>query len=819
MKISFNWLKQYINFDLSLEDTAKYLTDCGLEVECFEDFETVKGGLDGFVIGEVLTCENHPDSDHLHITTVNTGTMQPLTIVCGAANVAQGQKVVVATIGAVVYHDQDSFVIKKSKIRGVVSEGMICAEDEIGIGSSHDGIMVLDANAKPGTLAAAYFKVENDAIFDIGLTPNRSDAISHFGVARDLYAVLKVNNIPCSPIIYPNVEDYIPSAKMSAVDIVLEDKIGCPRYTGLTIHDVEVGESPEWLKNRLRSIGCRPINNVVDVTQYIMFEIGQPLHAFDADKIIGNKVIIKKLPEGTPFTTLDGHEVKLSSEDLMICNEEEGMCIAGVYGGVKSGVTFNTKNVFLESAYFNPCSIRKTSKRHNLKTDASFRYERGCDPEITKYAIKRAVNLIQELTGATKISVITDIYPTEIERKKIILSFDEINRVAGKDIDRQLVSNILLLLGMEVHANREEQLMVTIPLNKNDVTRPIDLIEEILRIYGYNNIEIPDTMTYKLSVDKKILNSDFQKIISQYLAGNGFFEIMNNSLTKKSYSQSFDFIDENRTVAILNPLSSELSVLRQSLLFSGLENIVRNINNKNPNLKLFEFGNCYQKNMTATKEDVVSNRFIENPVLSIFLTGNSGNANWCQAAQEMDFFLLKNYVHNLFRILNFPILQLTTSVDDSTLFMENLCYFLGENQILKMGKIGPKVLKYFDIKKPVYYAEIYLDMLYPNCFKSEVEYRQISLAPEVKRDLALVIDRDISYEKLEFIAIKYGSKLLKQVRLFDVYEGDQIEAGKKSYALQFILQHNERTLSEEEINKVMSKLIAAYEKEIGARLR
>lgn len=819
MKISYNWLKQYIHFDLTPEITAKYLTSCGLEVEGIEEFETIKGGLKGFIIGEVLTCENHPDSDHLHVTTVNVGSESPLTIVCGASNIAQGQKVVVATIGAIVYFDQNSVTIKKSKIRGIVSEGMICAEDEIGIGSSHNGIMVLADNAKPGTSAASYFKVENDAIFEIGLTPNRSDAISHLGVARDLYAVLKVNNIPCSPIISPNVEDYIPTAKMNAVDVVLEDKNGCPRYNGLTIQNVEVGESPEWLKNRLRSIGCRPINNVVDVTQYIMFEIGQPLHAFDADKIIGNKVIIKTLPEGTPFITLDGHEVKLSDEDLMICNAEKGMCIAGVYGGIESGVTSNTKNIFLESAYFNPLSVRKTSKRHNLKTDASFRFERGCDPEITKYAIIRAVNLIQELTGATKVSVITDIYPTEIERKKIILSFDEINKIAGKDIDRQLISNILLLLGMEVHANREEQLMVTIPLNKTDVTRPIDLIEEILRIYGYNNIEIPDSMTYQLSIDNNVSNSDYQKTISQYLASNGFFEIMNNSLTKKIYSEAFDFIDENRTVAIMNPLSNELNVLRQSLLFSGLENIVRNINNKNPNLKLFEFGNCYHKNIDALKRDDVTKRFIENPVLSIFITGSSGNDNWYQPAKEMDFFFLKNYIHNLFLILNFPMQLLKTSVENSELFLENLCYTLGENEILKMGKIHPKISKYFDIKKPVYYAEFYLDMLYPFCNNSPVEYRQITFAPEVKRDLALVIDKDVSYEKLEFIAIKYGSKLLKSVHLFDVYEGDKIEAGKKSYALQFVLRHNEKTLTEEEINIVMNKLIAAFQKEVGARLR
>ncbi|MEG1555697.1 MAG: phenylalanine--tRNA ligase subunit beta, partial [Bacteroidales bacterium] len=494
MKISFNWLKQYLNFDLSPEETGRYLTDCGLEVEGLEEFESVKGGLRGLVVGEVLTCEKHPDSDHLSITTVKTNHETVLNIVCGASNVAQGQKVIVAMVGATLYKGDEAFTIKKSKIRGITSEGMICAEDEIGVGNSHDGILVLNPSAKVGTPAADFFQLPTDYIFEIGLTPNRSDAISHVGVARDLHAILKINNIPCSTLMLPNASEFN-SYSQYKMDITIENSVACPRYTGLVLDHVTVKESPEWLQNRLKSIGIRPINNIVDITQFVMFELGQPMHAFDADKIKGNKVMIKNLPEGTPFVTLDGEEVKLSSEDLMICNAENGLCIAGVYGGRDSGVTQRTTAVFLESAYFNPVSVRKTSKRHSLKTDASFRYERGCDPEITVYAIKRAANLIKELAGADIVSDIMDVYPSEIERPKIRLHFDEINKIAGKQIEKQTVSNILLLLGMEIQTVDDEQMMVSIPLNKTDVTRPIDLIEEVLRIYGYNNIEIPDILT------------------------------------------------------------------------------------------------------------------------------------------------------------------------------------------------------------------------------------------------------------------------------------------------------------------------------------
>ena len=818
MKISFNWLKEYIKFDLSPNETAKYLTDCGLEVEGIEEFESVKGGLNGLVIGEVLTCEPHPDSDHLHLTTVNIGEETPLSIVCGAPNVATGQKVVVATIGTTLYKDDESFVIKKSKIRGAFSEGMICAEDEIGIGNSHDGIMILDEAAIPGTLASQYFNIKKDYVFEIGLTPNRSDAISHFGIARDLHAVFNVHQIPSSALIFPKSYDFIPNAKLNTIDITIENKEACPRYTGLTLTNVVVGESPEWLKNRLRTIGVRPINNIVDITQYVMFEIGQPLHAFDADYIKGNKVIIKNLPEGTPFFTLDGNEVKLSKEDLMICNAQEGMCIAGVYGGLNSGVTEKTRRIFLESAYFNPISVRKTSKRHHLKTDAAFRYERGADPSITVHAIRRAANLIQEIAGAMISSEIVDVYPTRLEPVKIKLSFQEINRLAGKEIAKETITSILLLLGMEVSNAGNNQLLVSVPLNRVDVTRSVDLIEEVLRIYGYNNIEIPTTLNYQLS-DKIIPNhAKWKRLISNYLVDNGFYEVVNNSLTKSAYVEQYDFMNAKETVHLLNPLSRELNVLRQTLLFSGLETIEHNIRNKNQNLRFFEFGNIYLKNQHHVTDDVTE-KYKEYPRLSIFLTGKMKEDQWNQTPRDVDFFYLKNMIDNILLKMNFPIQEVSCVQSEEPAFLHQFSFHYQEKIVIKAGQVHPAILKSFDIKKPVYYAELILDELYPANFKYPVAHKNIPSYPAVKRDLALVIDKEVTYLQLENIARKYGSKLLKNVSLFDVYEGDKIEKGKKSYALNFVLQHPDKTLTEEEINKVMGKLVTAFQNEAGAKLR
>lgn len=818
MKISYNWLKQYVKCDLSAEEAGKYLTDCGLEVEGLEEYETIKGGLKGLVVGEVLTCEPHPDSDHLHVTTVNVGGETPLNIVCGAPNVAQGQKVIVATIGTVLYNGDESFTIKKSKLRGVVSEGMICAEDEIGVGTSHDGIMVLPPETKVGTPAAKLFKVESDWIFEIGLTPNRSDAICHYGVARDLHAALEVNHIPCSALMLPNDFDFNVNSRSFPIDISIENPKACPRYTGLTLENVTVKESPEWLQNRLKSIGVRPINNVVDVTQYIMFEIGQPMHAFDADKIQGGKIIVKNLPEGTPFTTLDGNEIKLSQDDLMICDTKGGLCIGGVYGGLNSGVSDNTKRLFLESAYFNPVSIRKTAKRHGLKTDASFRFERGCDPDICIYALKRAAIMIRELTGGIITSDIVDIYPTEIAHPRIPLRYDEINKVAGKKIDKHVVNHILMLLGMEVQASGEEQLLVSVPLYRVDVTRPIDLIEEILRIYGYNNIEIPSILSYPMNNIESHSTRKLQKKISTYLADAGFFEVMNNSLTKAEYAQKFDFINEAETINLMNPLSSELGVLRQTLLFSGLENIARNLNNKQNSLRLFEFGKTYHLNPESAKDAPVTERYLEKEYLTLFATGKTYEDIWNFTAKDLDMFYLKNIVNNILIKANVDFDKLEVSTEESNdIFNQIVCHVNGE-LLGRIGQVQPHILKYFGIKKAVYYAELNTQLLFDVC-KTEVNYKPIPAFPEVKRDLALIIDKNISYETLKQIGFKYGSKLLKNITLFDVYEGEKIEEGKKSYALNFILQHPEKTLTEEEINKVMNKLIAAYEREAGAKLR
>ena len=822
MKISYKWLKDLMKFDLTADETAAILTDCGLEVEGVETFETVRGGLRGLKIGEVLTCEAHPNSDHLHVTTVNVGDPEPLHIVCGAPNVAAGQKVVVATIGTVLYSGDESFTIKKSKLRGEPSEGMICAEDEIGLGNSHDGIMVLPEEAVPGTPAAEYFHVESDTIFEIGLTPNRCDAICHFGVARDLYAALMQRGIPCSTLVRRNAREVQSVAGVHArVDIVIENTTDCPRYSGVLLEGINVKESPEWLQTKLKSVGVRPINNIVDITQYIMLELGQPMHAFDADKIEGNKVIVKNLPEGTPFVTLDGNEVKLSAADLMICNEKEGMCIAGVYGGLHSGITENTTRLFLESAYFNPVSIRKTAKRHGLKTDASFRYERGCDPSITVYALKRAVELVVELAGGYPVMNIVDRYPVNIDPVQVTLYYEDVNQVAGKVIEKKTVTRILELLDMEVKPVGDDKVIVTVPQNKADVTRPIDLIEEILRIYGYNNIEIPTTLTYDMSCLRQNDSAyQMQMTISKYLADNGFYEVMNNSLTKAEYAEKFDFLDERETVKLLNPLSSELNAMRQTLLFSGLENVARNVNNKAADLRLFEFGKTYHFNSQTTAGDDVTLRYQEKEMMSVFVTGKLGEDDWTGKAMAADFFYLRNMIDNFLQKINFPMEKLTLVTDgEPRMFAQHVAYQVGELTPVRVGILRNDILRAFDLKKPVYYAEIDVRQLGEALQGRSVEFQPINTFPAVRRDLALVVDKNVSYDTLEKIARKYASKLLKQVSLFDVYEGAGVGEGKKSYALNFVLQSADKTLTDEEINKVMNKLIAAYEREAGAKLR
>jgi phenylalanyl-tRNA synthetase beta chain len=818
MKISFNWLKDYLKFDLTPQETAVYLTSSGLEVDGIEEFESIKGSLKGLIVGEVLTCTDHPDSDHLHLTTVYVGNEEILHIVCGAPNIAAGQKVVVATIGTKLYDGDESFIIKKSKIRGAVSEGMICSAKEIGVGEAHDGILVLPAEVAPGTLAADYFKVEQDYIIEIGLTPNRNDAISHFGVARDLYATLSIREIPCSSLRYPCIEGFIPKIKNGKIDVTIKNIQDCYRYSGLLLANVNVKESPAWLKNRLLAVGVRPINNIVDITNYIMFELGQPLHAFDADYITGKKVIIQNLPEGTPFVTLDGNELKISKEDLMICNEKEGMCIAGVYGGLHSGVSEKTRTIFLESANFNPISVRKTSKRHHLNTESSFRFERGVDPELTVLALKRAATLIQELADADIVSEIIDEYPTEIKARKIRLSYDEVSKVIGKKIDKEIISNILLLLGMEVSAVGEDIIMVTVPLNRADVIRPIDLIEEILRIYGYENVEVSDQISYTLYTDRSLHSErQLQKQLSTYLVNNGFFEVMNNSLTKEIYAQKFDFIIENQIVKMLNPLSNELSHLRQTLLFSGLENIVHNCNNKNENLKIFEFGKIYFK--TGEKEQALLSAYQELPRLGIFLSGKNNENQWNYISKDYDFYDLKNMVSNLLHIMKISDNQISYEFGKDEIFVQKQTWKIGDEVLAEAGQLQPSILKFFDLKKAVFFADVRLNVMYANAFTSKTKFSPINAFPAVKRDLALILDKAVAYEQLESIAYKYGSHLLQKVSLFDVYEGEKIENGKKSYALNLVLQHKNRTLTEEDINKVMNTLINAFEKEAGAKLR
>jgi len=819
MKISFNWLKQYINFDLSPEETGNYLTNCGLEVESIEKFEVIKGGLHGIVIGEVLTCEEHPDSDHLHITTVNIGAETPLNIVCGAPNVRVGLKVAVATVGTVLHADDESFTIKKSKIRGAASEGMICSEKEMHLGNNHEGIMELDAHAKIGQPASEYFDIEEDYVFEIGLTPNRSDAISHIGVARDLFAALKQNNIPCSKLALPFIGDFIPSKRNPSIAIIIENKTACPRYTGICLENVNIKESPDWLKNRLLSVGVRPINNVVDVTQFVMLETGHPLHAFDSDKIEERKIIIKTLPKDTIFKTLDDKEIILHEEDLMICSAKKGMCIAGVYGGKDSGITETTKNVFLESAYFNPTSVRKTAKRHGLKTDAAFRFERGCDVNMTVYAIQRATQLLVELANAVVASEVIDEYPTVIEPRIISLSVEEVAKVAGKEIDKQTISAILLYLEFENSSISENKLSVTIPLNKHDITRPIDLIEEVLRIYGYNNIEVPNEIRYFQHSKPELTFQKLQKTISVYLADNGFFEMMNNSISKEEYASIFDYIDENERIDLINPLSSELNAMRQTLLFSGLETIARNLNNKNNNLKLFEFGKTYHLVNKDTTD--VLQRYAEKETLSLFVTGKTHEENWMEQPKDLDLFFLKNYVENVFckcgaRALHAMPLQ---TGEHGMTFMDTLSYINNEQPIAKIGQVHPKILKYFDIKKPVYYAEIDVVQLFTEHLKNKTLYTPVAVTPAVKRDLALVVDKNVTYQQLEKVAIQFGSRHIKKISLFDVYEGDKLPKGKKQYALNFVLQHPEKTMTEEEINKIMNKLVGVFGKECGATLR
>ena len=817
MKISYNWLKNYANITQTPEELSVILTDCGLEVEGFEHVESIRGGLKGVVIGEVITCEKHPDADKLKVTTVNIGAPELLHIVCGANNVAAGQKVPVVTVGSLLYKgDEEPFEIKKSKIRGQISEGMICSELELGFGNEHDGIMVLDSAAQVGIPAADYFKIESDVVFTIGLTPNRNDATSHIGVARDIVAVINAKTLGNEHLKYPNLDDFKIDNTNLQIEVAVEDFVDCPRYSGLTISDIKVGESPDWLKNRLKAVGLRPINNVVDATNFVLMEYGQPLHAFDISKISGQKIVVKKLSKDTNFKTLDDIDRKLDGSELMICNADEGMCIAGVFGGAKSGVTEQTTAIFLESAYFNPLSIRKTSKLHGMKTDASFRYERGADPNITVDALKRAALLIKEIAGGIISSEITDIYPEKIEPKIVDFSCEKMNRLIGNEIPKDAVMNILQSL--EIGVNGEfPNLTLKIPTNKADVTRDVDVIEEILRIYGFNRISNTGSAQMNFEHQSK---PDREKIYDQtanFLSNNGFSEIMNNSLTKAEHTENVKSFDSNLNVTITNPLSNELNVMRQTLLFGGLSSIAYNCNHQLTDLKFYEFGSVYQKNPNVESDAPVTKKYKEIQRLAIFISGNKQTENWQKPLENVDFNYLKSLVNTLFSRLRLTTYKVENSSPEY--LSEGLSYILNGKTVAVFGKLSKATLKYFDIKQDVFFADISWTDVLKALPKKPVLYQEVSKFPEVRRDLALLIDQKITFAEIEKLAFDTEKKFLKSVSLFDVYEGDKLPEGKKSYAVSFILQDSEKTLSEKQITSVMEKMIRQMTEKLGATIR
>jgi phenylalanyl-tRNA synthetase beta chain len=819
MNISYNWLKQYINIDVTPDELSKALTSIGLEVGGVEEVQTIKGGLEGLVIGEVLTCENHENSDHLHVTTVNIGTGQLLQIVCGAPNVAAGQKVVVATVGTKLYSGDESFTIKRSKIRGVESMGMICAEDEIGIGTSHEGIIILPETAVVGTLAKDYYGIQNDTLFEVDITPNRIDAASHFGVARDLAAffALKDKSVKLNR---PSVEAFVVQNTKLTIPVIVENTNACPRYSAVTITGVKVTESPEWLKNQLLIIGLRPINNIVDITNFVLHELGQPMHAFDADKINGGKVIVKTLPEGTLFTTLDGIERKLNAADLMICNTTEPMCIGGVFGGLDSGVSETTQNVFLESAYFNPISIRKTARRHGLNTDASFRYERGCDPTNTIYVLKRCALLIQEIAGGQISSEIVGVYPQEVKPFEVSVSLHKINTLIGKEIGKENIETILAALEMKIVSQNEEGYVLHVPAYRVDVQRDVDVIEDILRIYGYNNVEIGETLKSTLSYSSKPDSYKLQNLISEQLTAQGFNEILNNSLTKGSYYTDLTSFPAAHTVKIINSLSSDLDVMRQTLLFGGLENINRNVNRRNADLKFYEFGNCYYYHAENKKEGETLAAYSEDYHLGLWLTGNKRAQSWTAADEKSSIYELKAYIENIFRRLGFDLRKLVVGEYADDLLSEALTIYSAAGRKLAVyGIVHSKIRKVADIDQEIYFADLNWNNILSELGKHKVQYAELPKFPEVKRDLALLLDKHITFAEIEKIAYETERKLLKKVNLFDVYEGKNLEAGKKSYAVSFVLQDETKTLTDNQIESVMKKLQGNYESKLGAKLR
>lgn len=820
MNISYNWLKDYLDFDLQPDEVAAALTSIGLETGGVEEVQTIKGGLEGLVIGEVLTCEEHPNSDHLHITTVNVGGAEPLQIVCGAPNVAAGQKVVVAVNGTKLYDGDECFTIKRSKIRGVESNGMICAEDEIGIGTDHAGIIVLPADAVVGTPAKEYYNVKSDYVLEVDITPNRVDATSHFGVARDLAAYLKQNGKPAN-LKRPSVDAFKIDDEVPAIEVVVENKEACLRYSGITIKNVTVKESPEWLQNRLKVIGLRPINNVVDITNYILHGVGQPLHSFDADKIKGNKVVVRSATEGAKFVTLDGVERTLTDRDLMICNVEEPMCIAGVFGGLDSGVTEQTKNVFLESATFHPTWIRKTARRFGLNTDASFRYERGLDPNQTVEVMKRAALLIQEVAGGTITGAIQDIYPVPVAPYRVELTYDKVNTLIGKVIPVETVKSILESLEMKIVSETAEGLVIDVPVYRIDVQRDVDVIEDILRIYGYNNVEFSDNVKSNLSYQTPTDRSyKLQNLISEQLCGCGFNEILNNSLTRSAYYDNLSTYPVSHCVMLMNPLSADLNCMRQTLLFGGLESVEHNAKRKNGNIRFFEFGNCYDYNIDHKKEGETLAEFSEDYRLGLWVSGSRVDNNWAHPNEKSSVYELKAYVENILVRLGVNLQKVIFGNLANDIYSAGLSITTSSGrQLGTMGIVSPKICKELDIETDVYYAELSWTLLMKEIKKSKVTFSEISKFPAVKRDLALLLEKNVQFAEIEKIATESERKLLKDVALFDVYGGKNLPAGKKSYAVSFYLQDEGKTLNDKQIDAIMKKIQTNLEQKLGAQLR
>ena len=820
MNISYKWLKEYVDFDLTPQEVCDALTSEGLEVDALEEVQSIRGGLKGLYVGKVLTCEAHPNSDHLHVTTVDLGKGEPQQIVCGAPNVAAGQKVIVADLGCVLYDGDNEFQIKKSKLRGVESLGMICAEDEIGVGTSHDGIIVLPEDAPVGQPAAEYYNLESDWLIEVDITANRADALSHWGVARDLYAWLVQNGYKTS-LHRPSDEAFAVDNHDLPIDVVIENTEACKRYACVSITDCEVKESPDWLKNKLNAIGLRPINNIVDITNYVMMAYGQPLHCFDADMVTGHKIVVKTMPEGTPFVTLDGEEHKLSDRDLAICNAEEPMCIAGVFGGKGSGTYETTRNVVLESAYFHPTWIRKSARRHGLSTDSSFRFERGIDPNGTIYALKQAALLCKELAGGKVSMEIKDIYPEPLPNFNVDLKYDYVHQLIGKEIPHDTIKSIVTSLEMVIKAENAEGLQLEVPAYRVDVQRPCDVVEDILRVYGYNNVEMPEQLKSSLVIKgEEDQKHKLENLVGEQLVGAGFNEILNNSLTKAAYYEDLNCYPKDRLVSIVNPLSSDLNVMRQSILFGGLESIAHNANRKNPNLKFFEFGNTYQHfNEKADAENPMK-AYSEESHLGLWVTGKRVEGSWAHPDEHSSFYELKAYVINVLNRIGLPMGAVVFKESENNIFSKGITVEnRGGKVLVEMGVVARNLQKKFDIDNEVYFADLYWNQLTKAVRKQKVGFKEISKYPAVSRDLALLLDKSVEFASIEQIAYNAERKLLKKVELFDVYEGKNLPEGKKSYAVNFILQDELKTLNDKAIDAVMQKIIQNLKKQLNAELR